>query len=295
MKHLYRRARGFWLAALVTSLWGSPLLSVAQTTTRESFETGSKTTYPSSAVVLSTGSWTLDNALLGTSVLDRKNGTQALRLTQTGKATMDFFLPDGASTVTVQHALYDSEASSGFELYYQSQSCSCNTWVKVGSTIIASATTLQTASFPVNVSGPLRFELRKVSGGAAQLNLDDFVVTPYAVTLPPTVGDNDHLTMGNPSGAATDVNMPTNYLLRKRQFALSYHRDQGKPTWVSWYLAPVWLGSTPRQDNFRADPDLPAGWYQVGSGSYSGSGFDRATIPHRRTAPARWPTTRPRF
>ncbi|TGE20930.1 DNA/RNA non-specific endonuclease [Hymenobacter metallicola] len=81
--------------------------------------------------------------------------------------------------------------------------------------------------------------------------------------------------MGNPSGAVTDVNMPFNYLMRKPQFALSYHRDQGKPNWVSWYLAPVWLGSTPRQDNFRADPELPAGWYQVGSGSYSGSGFDR--------------------
>ncbi|UOQ53048.1 DNA/RNA non-specific endonuclease [Hymenobacter cellulosivorans] len=275
MKHSYRRTGRLWLSALVTLLWAGSLTSTAQTTTRESFETGTKPTYPASAVLLSTGTWTLDNALLGSSVLDHKNGTQALRLTQMGKATMDFFLPEGASTVTVQHALYGSEASSGFELYYQSQSCSCNKWVKVGSTVIASTATLQSASFAVNVSGPVRFELRKVSGAGAQLNLDDVVVTPYAVTPPPTVGDNDHLTMGNPSGAATDVNMPFNYLMRKRQFALSYHRDQGKPNWVSWYLAPAWLGSTPRQDNFRNDTELPAGWYQVGSGSYSGSGFDR--------------------
>ncbi|MCB2409140.1 DNA/RNA non-specific endonuclease [Hymenobacter lucidus] len=275
MKHSYRRARCFWLVAFVVSFVAGPLTVQAQTTTRESFETGSKTTYPAGPVTLSTGSWTFDDALLGSSALDHKNGLQAPRLTQAGKLTMGFFLPDGASTVTVQHALYGAEASSAFELFYQSQSCGCNTWIKAGSTVLASSPALQTASFAVNVPGAIRFELRKVSGGDALLNLDDFTVTPFTVTPPPVAGDNDHLTMGNPSGAVTDVNSPTNYLMRKPQFALSYHRDQGKPNWVSWYLAPVWLGSTPRQDNFRADTELPAGWYQVGSSSYSGSGFDR--------------------
>jgi endonuclease G len=35
------------------------------------------------------------------------------------------------------------------------------------------------------------------------------------------------------------------------------------------------LGSTPRQDDFRADTTLPAGWYQVQATDFSGSGFDR--------------------
>ncbi|HEX6185962.1 MAG TPA: DNA/RNA non-specific endonuclease, partial [Pyrinomonadaceae bacterium] len=34
-------------------------------------------------------------------------------------------------------------------------------------------------------------------------------------------------------------------------------------------------GSTSRQDDFRADTSLPAGWYQVQGSDYSGSGFDR--------------------
>ena len=42
-----------------------------------------------------------------------------------------------------------------------------------------------------------------------------------------------HLTMGNPSGATTDVNNPTNYLLPKSQYVMSYHRDRGTPNWVS--------------------------------------------------------------
>ena len=36
-----------------------------------------------------------------------------------------------------------------------------------------------------------------------------------------------------------------------------------------------WLGSAPRQNNFRADPALPQGWYRVTTSSYTGSGFDR--------------------
>ncbi|NVO33469.1 DNA/RNA non-specific endonuclease [Hymenobacter lapidiphilus] len=85
----------------------------------------------------------------------------------------------------------------------------------------------------------------------------------------------EHLTLGNPSGATADINQPTNYLLSKPQYALSYHRDRGIPTWVSWHLDATWRGSAPRQDDFRADNTLPAGWYQVQSTSYSDSGFDR--------------------
>ena len=55
----------------------------------------------------------------------------------------------------------------------------------------------------------------------------------------------------------------------------SYHRSQGKPNWVSWHLAASWLGSSTRQDDFRADASLPTGWYQVQASSYTGSGFDR--------------------
>jgi endonuclease G, mitochondrial len=269
---LWRGARtGVLLASL--SLSAIPA-AWAQTTTSETFDTGTKTTYPAGSVVLSTGSWTFDDALLGTDAQDHKAGTQAARLQQAGTLTMDFFLPDGASTVTVQHSSYGTDATSAFELWYQTQGCA--TWVRVGEPVVAFAYSLQTASFPVNVPGSLRFQLRKVTGSLARLNLDNFTVAPFTtVTQPPAAADNQHLTMGNPSGATVDVNFPSNYLLDKAQYAVSYNRDQGKPNWVSWYLAPVWIGSAPRQNDFRNDPTLPAGWYQVQSSSYSLSGFDR--------------------
>ncbi|SHJ52126.1 endonuclease G [Hymenobacter daecheongensis DSM 21074] len=96
-----------------------------------------------------------------------------------------------------------------------------------------------------------------------------------APTPSPTPTVDGHLALGNPSGAVADVASPTNYLLTKPQYILSYHRDKGIPNWVSWHLAASWLGSAARQDDFRPDADLPTGWYQVQASSYVGSGFDR--------------------
>ncbi|MBO9702134.1 MAG: DNA/RNA non-specific endonuclease [Sporocytophaga sp.] len=85
----------------------------------------------------------------------------------------------------------------------------------------------------------------------------------------------DNLAMGNPSGAVTNTSNYSNYLMVKTQYSMSYHRDRGTPNWVSWHLDNTWLGSTPRQDDFRADATLPSGWYRVANTDYSGSGFDR--------------------
>lgn len=82
-----------------------------------------------------------------------------------------------------------------------------------------------------------------------------------------------HLTLGNPSSAGTSSQ--NNYLLVKPQYVIGYNCGIGRPNWVSWQLNSSWLGSTPRQDTFRADTTLPSGCYQVQSTDFSGSGFDR--------------------
>jgi len=266
--------RSYWLL-LVGLLALRPGLGLAQTTTTEPFETGTKATYPTGVVTLPTGDWTFDDALLGTDPSDHKNGSQAVRIEQQGRLTMNFYLASGASLVTVQHAVTGNDAGSGWELWAQSQSCSCNNWTKVGATVLTSSSTLQTAAFSVSLPGAVRFEVRKVSGGTARLNLDDFTVTPYVVNPGPTAADNDHIALGNPSNATADINFPTNYLLEKYQYKLSYNRDQGKPNWVSWHLDASWIGSAPRQDDFRPDSTLPLGWYRVLATDYVGTGFDR--------------------
>ncbi|MDQ1524573.1 MAG: trimeric autotransporter adhesin, partial [Pyrinomonadaceae bacterium] len=93
-----------------------------------------------------------------------------------------------------------------------------------------------------------------------------FVNVEASTQAPPST--SVHLTMGNPSNATEDVNQPTNYLMIKEAYALSYHRDRGIPNWTSWHLDSTWLGSAPRQNDFRNDPSLPSGWYQVQGTDY---------------------------
>jgi endonuclease G len=257
----------------------------------EGFEAGGKTAYAAGNVALGTGSWYLDDALTGNLSSDKKTGSFSARVRNVGRVRMNFN-KTGAGTVSIQHAEYGSDGSSTWQLWSSTNSGS--TWTQVGATVTTSAATLQTATFTVNDANAIRFEIRKVSGGANRINFDNVQIsnftsptpTPTATPTPnpsptptpnpsptPTLGE--HLTMGNPSNATTNVAQPLNYLMDKPQYALSYNRDNGEANWVSWHLDNSWLGSAPRQNDFRNDTTLPAGWYQVLATDYSGSGFDR--------------------
>ncbi|HEV7799337.1 MAG TPA: lamin tail domain-containing protein, partial [Pyrinomonadaceae bacterium] len=93
------------------------------------------------------------------------------------------------------------------------------------------------------------------------------------VTTPPGPHDPaEHLLMGNPNGATADTNFPDNYLMMKLQYALSYNNSRRIPNWTSWHLDSTWRGSAQRQDDYRNDTTLPAGFNQVLGTDYSGSG-----------------------
>ena len=62
-----------------------------------------------------------------------------------------------------------------------------------------------------------------------------------------------HLLMGNPSNATPSIENPSNYLMLKPQYALSYNRERNIPNWASWQLNQSWLGDAKRQDDFRSD------------------------------------------
>ncbi len=261
--------------AIAVCTIGLNRVNMQTSTLNEGFEAGGKTSYAAANVTLGTGSWYMSEALTGNLTSDRKTGAYAARVRETGIVRMNFNVTS-AGTLTVQHARYGSDASSNWELWQSTNSG--GSWSKVGATVTATSTTLQTASFTINSASAVRFEFRKVSGGAARLNLDNVLVTSYASPTPtptPPPATSVHLTMGNPSGAVADAAFFDNYLMIKTQYALAYHRDRGTPVWTSWHLDSSWLGSTPRQDDFRADTSLPAGWYRVLGTDYSGSGYDR--------------------
>lgn len=239
----------------------------------ENFESGSKTSYAGASVTLSSGSWYLNDALLGTTSSDRKIGSKSVRVRNTGTITMQFNYPDGAATVEVYHAKYGSDGTSTWELYLSTNSGS--SWSKVGSTVTTSSTSLSKASFTVNQTGNVRFEIRKISGGSARINFDDFVVSPYSPSGPEPATRDNNMGMGNPSGATTSTSNANNYLMTKTQYTLSYNNSKKTCNWVSWHLSSAWLGDAPRQDDFRSDYTLPSSWTKVTTSDYTNSGFDR--------------------
>lgn len=238
----------------------------------ETFESGSKGAYAAADVSLSTGTWNLDDALIGSTANDRKNGTKSIRMQNTGKITMKFNVTSGASIVTIWHAVYGADAASSWDLYYSVDNGS--SWTQTGTTVSATLTTLSQAVFTLNISGNIRFELRKLGGG--RLNIDDFSVTNNTTE---SASRDDNLAMGNPSGAVTDTNFKNNYLIVKDMFVLSYNNSRGGPNWVSWHLSSDWKGSATRCNCFTQDGDLTnPPFYKAADGHYDNSGFDRGHL-----------------
>ncbi len=244
----------------------------------ETFETGSKAAYADATVTLSTGVWDLNDALIGGTTSDRKNGSKSVRIENTGMVTMQFDKTSGASQVTIAHGVYGTDASSTWGLWYSTNSGS--TWTQTGSTVTTSSTTLNTTTFTLSTSGNIRFQVRKLTGG--RLNIDDITITDNSGTggggsdTTPTRDDN--MALGNPSGATTSTSNMNNYLMDKVQYTLSYNNSKGMANWCSWHLSTAWKGSAARCNCFTSDVSLPSGYFRATTSNYTSTGFDRGHL-----------------
>jgi len=282
-KPMMRIVVAFAFAGVLSSCYldGDPALSEtgqAVIVVSEGFEGGSKTAYAAGSVSLASGAWNLDDALIGTSTADAKTGSKAVRVRNSGRITVQFDVPSGISTVSVQHARYGSDANGSFALFVSQNGGS--TWSQFGATVTTGAS-LATATFTVNQAGALRLQLRKMDGTSNRIDLDNVVVQDYGGTPPP---DPDpapspgadvsvHTTLGLPSDASTAS--WNDYLSVKSQYVISYNSARKGPNWVSWQLDAAYLGSAARQDSYRIDDTLPAGMPQATPSDYSGTGWDR--------------------
>lgn len=260
------------IASLVFCFWRTEARAQAAPYFPESFDNTTLGAYTNGNVILPTGSWTFTDALLGAQIEDKKNGVRSARIRSLGSLKMNFDVTGGVANVQFKYASYGTDVASTLELWASNNSGS--TWYKVGSTLTTAAT-LQTALITVNYPGAIRFEIRKTSNNSqtVRVNIDDILVMFGATDNIP--GQDYHLTLGLPSNATPDPNNCQNYLMYKPQYALSYNCSTGTANWVSWHLSQAWQGTVPRQDDFRADPDLPVNFYKVTENDYISSGFDR--------------------
>jgi endonuclease G len=173
----------------------------------------------------------------------------------------------GAGTVTIHHASFGSDASGTWGLF-ESQNGG-TTWTQVGTSRTTTGGSLATAAFTVNLAGTIRFDIRKLDGGANRIDVDDISITDFAGGALLSV----HTTMGIP--APTSTGDPNAFLSVKSDYAISYNGSRKVPNWVSWELNTSYLGTSDRQDDFRPDNTFPATEPQAQLADYSGSGFDR--------------------
>lgn len=101
--------------------------------------------------------------------------------------------------------------------------------------------------------------------------------TPNPPT-PSVFAEDSSLFLGNPSNATDNINNYTNFLFDERYYAVSYNRERATANWSSWHVKSSDYGSVSRADDFRANPNMPSGWYAPDYFSYTGSGFDRGHL-----------------
>jgi len=165
----------------------------------ENFNTGTKTAYAIGNVALASGSWSFDDALIGNSTSDVKNGAQSARVRNLGRLTMNFDKEDGAGTVSISHAKYGTDGNSDWQLWYSTNGGT--SYVQAGATVTTSTTTLQVATFPINVAGLVRFQIRKSTANTFRINFDDFAISNF-------VGSNPAPLMGSINPTSTTAGGP---------------------------------------------------------------------------------------
>ncbi|ATL46049.1 endonuclease [Chitinophaga caeni] len=249
----------------------------------ESFEYSAKPAYNRELLELPTGPWLFKDAMIGDLKMDHKDGKQAARLRNNGFIRMEYDLqPEAAIHVSILHARFGNDAASTWQLWYSTDRGA--TYKQAGNTIRSNAIQLQRAHFNIPKASALRLEIRKSGSDNNRVNIDAIAISyrdrrvvnkPSRADHKKSELDDDHLLLGNPSHASTDISFPDNYLLDKKFFKLSYNKAKGTPNWVSWHLDKNDMGKASRQKDFNQDGSLPPGWYQVSHSSYSGSGFDR--------------------
>ena len=175
----------------------------------ENFESGFKNSYAGDIVNFTGGDWYFADALTGSLSSDLKNGDQSVRLVSNGVITMNYDLPEGAKSLSLQYGKFGRDKQTSFQVYYSTDSG--NSWNKLGGQVSVKKSSLETLSFPMNVVGNVRFEIRKTDGSGERLNLDDIVVEPNPITSTGNLIDitEDYENGSKGSYAGSTVELPT--------------------------------------------------------------------------------------
>ncbi|NDC90142.1 MAG: hypothetical protein EB075_15310, partial [Bacteroidetes bacterium] len=165
---------------VLTVLFLSIPFSVSNAQVLESFESSAKGSYAGGTVDLPSGTWYLEEALIGNLANDvKKTGSYSVRMRLQGAKLQMQFNKNGVGEVSFWHAIYTADTSrESATIKLQKSTNGGVSWEDVGSPFTSSATMTQTI-FPINASGNHRFQILIVSGSTStatsrRINIDDF-------------------------------------------------------------------------------------------------------------------------
>jgi len=148
----------------------------------ENFETGVKTSYTAGTVVLTSGTWTFSDALIGTTFSDRFNGLKSARI-RAGFIRMDFDKTTGAGTVIVNAALYGIDTGASFIL--EKSTDGGVTFTTVPGAPATLTNTLTPYTFTVNQAGNVRFRITNTLATTVRISIDDISISNYTAPANP--------------------------------------------------------------------------------------------------------------
>ncbi|WP_317191342.1 choice-of-anchor D domain-containing protein [Hymenobacter guriensis] len=153
----------------------------------EDFEVGTKGSYTTGNTTLASGSWEFNDALLiSGDASDKKNGSKAARIQNTGKLTMLFDKANGLNNVVVYAANYGSNTGSAFNVEYSTNQG--GSWTIIGNSgTVTSTLTAYTFTPSTAISGDVRIRIVKTAGGGNRLNIDDIGIADYQVITGPEI------------------------------------------------------------------------------------------------------------
>lgn len=140
-----------------------------------------KTGYASGTVNLSGAPWVLSEALIGTALADKLNGSRALRLKKEtgseGLAELQQDRVDGVGTIGFNYARYGDDVNQP-NLFVE-YSVNGGAWTQAGATISSYPEQLTWWEEEINASGNVRVRFRTNTSGTnnRRINIDDILLT----------------------------------------------------------------------------------------------------------------------
>ena len=150
----------------------------------EDFENNSKTKYAKADLELPSGKWRLEEAVIGTSDNDKKNGSKSVKLRHNsgsyGKLEMLEDKANGVGNLSFFAGAYGSEAVGDLAVEYSVDGGI--SWTNVPKGAFTVTKEWKQYDFPLNINGSVRIRIKKTdvsSTSTRHINIDDICMTDY--------------------------------------------------------------------------------------------------------------------